>query len=58
MFYCCYSVALRRFLFDNGLRYEFVALNPNSKKTFWVYERNEKLNRLLKEWSSRKKHTF
>lgn len=50
--YCCYSINLRDFLFANGLRYELAALNPNSKKLFWVYIKNEKLDELLTRWSN------
>lgn len=50
--YCCYSINLRDYLRENGLRYKLAALNPNSKNLFWVYVKNEKLNGLLKKWSS------
>lgn len=49
--YCCYSLSQRNFLKKNGLKYELAALNPNSKNMFWVYVRNEKLDKLLDEWS-------
>ncbi|MDY6153409.1 MAG: hypothetical protein SPI06_08350 [Terrisporobacter sp.] len=49
--YCCFSLPLREFLTEHNIRYEICAVNPNSNKMFWVYIRNEKLNRLLKEWS-------
>lgn len=49
--YCCYSLPLRNFLTNNNLKYEIVALSPNTKSTMWVYVKNEKLNKLLKEWS-------
>lgn len=52
--YCCYSLNLREFLYDNGMRYELAALNPNSKSLFWVYIKDEKLDKLLSEWSSNK----
>ena len=52
--YCCYSLNLRDFLYKNGVKYELCALNPNSKSMFWVYMRNEKLNKLLDEWSKNK----
>ena len=52
--YCCYSLNLREFLYDNGMRYELAALNPNSKSLFWVYIKDEKLDRLLSEWSANK----
>ena len=45
--YCCYSLNLREFLYGNGVRYKLAALNPNSKSLFWVYVKNEKLDRLL-----------
>ena len=51
MLYCCYSLNLRNYLRDNGLRYELCALNPNSKEMFWVYVKEEKLNELLNKWS-------
>lgn len=50
--YCCYSLPLRKYLYENGIRYKLAALNPNSKKLFWVYVKDENLNRLLKEWSA------
>lgn len=52
--YCCYSLNLREFLCKNGLRYKLAALNPNSKSLFWVYVKDEKLDRLLNEWSANK----
>ena len=52
--YCCYSLNLREFLNSNGLRYKLAALNPNSKSLFWVYVKDEKLDKLLNEWSANK----
>lgn len=52
--YCCYSLNLRNYLYENGLRYKLAALNPNSKSLFWVYVKNEKLDKLLNEWSANK----
>lgn len=51
--YCCYSLNLRNYLYDNGLRYELAALNPNSKKLYWVYIKDEKLNTLLNNWTTK-----
>ena len=53
--YCCYSLNLREFLYNNGVRYKLAALNPNSKSLFWVYVKTEKLDKLLSEWSVNKK---
>ena len=55
--YCCYSLNLREFLYNNGLRYKLAALNPNSKSLFWVYIKDEKLDKLLTEWSKNKQNT-
>lgn len=52
--YCCYSLNLRNYLYENGLRYKLAALNPNSKSLFWVYVKNEKLDKLLSAWSENK----
>ncbi len=49
--YCCYSLPLRDFLKSNGMKYKLAALNPNSKKMFWVYVKTKKLDKLLDEWS-------
>jgi len=52
--YCCYSLNLRKFLYENGLEYKIAALNPNSKSLFWVYIKTNELDRLLNEWSVNK----
>ena len=52
--YCCYSHPLRKFLYENGLRYKLAATNPNSQKLFWVYIKDEKLDKLLERWSTNK----
>lgn len=51
--YCCYSLNLRNFLYENGLRYELAAKNPNSDKLFWVYIKDDKLDKLLLKWSAK-----
>lgn len=56
--YCCYSLNLRKFLYDNGVEYDLAALNPNSKSLFWVYVKTEKLDRLLTTWSDNKQTSF
>lgn len=53
--YCCYSVPLRDYLIQNGLRYEICAKNPNSDILMWVFVRTEQLNKLLEEWSQSSK---
>lgn len=53
--YCCYSLPLRNYLIENGLRYKIVAKNPNTLKDFWVFVRDKKLDILLNDWTANKK---
>ena len=53
--YCCYSLNQRNYLQEHGLKYELVALNPNSKNMFWVFIKNEELNMLLDKWHNNRK---
>lgn len=50
--YCCYSLNLRNYLTENGVKYELCANNPNNNKRFWVYIKNEKLNEVLTKWTA------
>ena len=52
--YCCYSLNLRDYLIQHGMKYELCALNPNSKRMFWVFIRDNELNNLLMKWSDAK----
>ena len=54
LLYCCYSPRLKEFLLKNNCKYEICAKNPNNDKTFWIYIRNDKLDKLLNEWSNNK----
>lgn len=49
--FCCFSVPLKDYLSNNGVKYEITALNQNTLKTMWIYIKNDKLSNLLKEWS-------
>lgn len=48
--YCCYSLNLRNYLSSLGIMYEVAGLNPNSKKMFWVYIKDEELDKALDNW--------
>lgn len=52
--YTCYSLNLRNYLNDNGLKYKLAARNPNSNRLFWVYVKNTQLNDLLTQWANKK----
>ena len=49
--FCCFSVPLMKFLAENSIRYEVVALHKETGNTMWIYIRNEKLNDCLAKWS-------
>lgn len=51
--YCCYSLPQQKFLSELGIKYDICALNPNSKKTFWGYVRDEKLDKALQGWNQK-----
>lgn len=48
--YRCYSVNLKDFMTQHNIRYFLVALDANTHRTFWVYEKTDSFNRLLQEW--------
>ena len=52
--YSCFSLNLKNFLSENGVRYEVEAMSKSTHKTFWLYIIDDKLNQLLKEWTVRK----
>ena len=51
--FICYSVPLMKYLISQGLEYEVVGLNPDSKKTFWVFFICDKLNHNLDNWKNK-----
>lgn len=47
----CYSAPLLKKLKENGCRYEFVAKDIVNDKTFWLFMIDNKVARVLNEWS-------
>lgn len=48
--FICYSVPLMKKLQQEGYRYEVVGLNPESKKTFYVFFKDQKMKDILSNW--------
>ena len=48
--YTCYDIKQKKFFERNGEHNLIYGLHPKTLKQFWVYERNEHFNQLLKEW--------
>lgn len=46
----CYSIPMRDYLNSIGFKYELVGLHPKTYDMFWVYIKDEKLKKALKEW--------
>lgn len=48
--YVTYDINQKRFFEKNGEKNLIYGLHPKSYKRFWIFERNNKINKLLKEW--------
>ena len=48
--FTCYSNNLMKFLVKNKIRYRITGENIKTKKQFWIFIRNHKLNNLLTQW--------
>ena len=53
-YFYCYSWNLKEFLRSNKESSIVSGIHPNTKKKYWVFERNENLSNLLSEWQLRK----
>lgn len=53
-YYYCYSKPQKDFFKENGLNEILFAIHPKTRKRYWVFNGDEKLNILLKEWRLRK----
>lgn len=49
LFYC-YSYPLKEYLIKKGEKAILFAVHDKTKKRFWVFNGNEKLNSLLSDW--------
>ena len=52
--YKCYSPNLKKFLCDNGLKYDMVCKDIKNDKTCWVWIQTSTLSKLLLQWSKNK----
>ena len=48
--YICYSEKQKKFLMKNGLRFAVRGKSIDTDKLFWVFMRDEKLDKLLTIW--------
>jgi hypothetical protein len=53
-YFFCYSINLFRYIRNNGICYISKGTNPNTKRNYWLYEKNTNLSNILKEWTFNK----
>lgn len=51
LLYVCYSLPQKDYLRKNGIGYEIGGKSMSTDCPFWVYVRDEKLDKVLKSWS-------
>lgn len=51
--YNCFSYKLKEYLFKNGVNPIHEMIHSKTKRTFWVYERDNKLDELLSKWGNK-----
>lgn len=49
-FFITYDVKLKNYLSSKNIKDIIYGLNPKTNRLFWVYERNNELNKCLDEW--------
>ena len=54
-YYFCYSVKLKDFLKSQGLEYILKGLHHRTHRPFFMFERCDKLDVALTQWSERRK---
>ena len=53
-YFYCYSRPLKQYLCENGIRFITKSTHDKTKKSYWLFEGTEKLNKLLDEWRLKK----
>lgn len=53
-YFYCYSYRLMYFIKSGGINYIKYDFNPKNNLKFFVFERTEKLDRVLTEWNNLK----
>ena len=54
-FFYCYSIKMKDFLKSQGFVYITKALNPNSQKPYFMFNKSMELDEAIKMWNSIKK---
>lgn len=51
--YNCFSYKQRQYLLENGLEPIHEMIHSSTKRTFWIFERNDHLDKLLSNWTNK-----
>ena len=51
-FFYCYSVKLKDFLKSQGFDYITKALNPNTKKPYFMFDKSKELDFAIEKWNN------
>jgi hypothetical protein len=54
-FFYCYSVKMKDFLKSQGFVYITKALNPNSQRPYFMFNKSIELDEAIQKWNSIKK---
>jgi hypothetical protein len=54
-FFYCYSVRMKDFLKSQGICYITKALNPKSKRPYFMFEKSQNLDIAINKWNDLKK---
>lgn len=49
-YFYCYSPRMKKFFYENGLRYITKSVHEKTGKPFWVFESGDKVSELLTQW--------
>lgn len=53
-YYYCYSYNQKNYLIRNGEYVIVKGIHPDTNKRYWVFERNDNLDKLLTQWQLNK----
>jgi hypothetical protein len=58
-YFPCYSPNLYKYLkYNHNIPYIIKGINPNTNKTYWLFETTDQLQQILNQWSANKQlHT-
>lgn len=51
-YFFCYSINLLRFIRNNNIENVAKGINPKTNRTYWMFERNSKLDIILNQWNN------